>query len=110
MSIAVSVADKISDTVKLYHTPSVPINKGRIYRQGRRKISCLLSERNIDFLTTPILWKPDFLYFPPLFRPGRKAGAFCSLSVYLTSIFHHDILYWYYNALFLHIKEIFYHE
>ena len=64
--MAVSVADKMSDTVKLNHTPSVPINKGRIYRQGRRKISCLVSERKMDFLTMPRLWKK---FVPIIWKP-----------------------------------------
>ena len=66
--MAVSVADKMSDTVKLNHTPSVPINKGRIYRQGRRKISCLVSERKMDFLTMPRLWKK---LVPIILRNGQ---------------------------------------
>ena len=46
-----------SETIKLYHTPSVAKNVGKIHRQGNRNINCLESDRNIERLGLPILWK-----------------------------------------------------
>lgn len=41
----------------LYHTPLTPSQDGRNINPGSRKSNCLVSERNMDFLAIPRLWK-----------------------------------------------------
>lgn len=40
-----------------YHTPSIPQKRGKIKVSGTRNNICLVSDRNILFPASPILWK-----------------------------------------------------
>ena len=41
----------------LHQMPDAPINLGKMMRQGRRNNNCLVSERKMALLASPILWK-----------------------------------------------------
>lgn len=40
-----------------HQTPFIPIEWGRIISNGVRRMTCRISERNIDFFALPIDWK-----------------------------------------------------
>ena len=46
-----------SEAAMLAHTPSMPKNSGNINRNGIRKISWRVSDKNIDSFGLPIDWK-----------------------------------------------------
>ena len=65
--------DKASEIGKLIHTPFAPMNVGRVYIRGRRKISCRERERKMDIFTIPRHWKR----FPETIeKPTRAIAAF----------------------------------
>ena len=68
MKMAVSINDRKSDMTKLYHTPSVPMSSGRVYRHGSRNRSCLERDRNMDLFTIPRLWKK---LVPIIWKPTK---------------------------------------
>ena len=57
MRMATVIAARQSPTGPAYSRPSMPMMPERMYAQGRKYISCLVSVQIIAFVGLPIDWK-----------------------------------------------------